>query len=102
MGPTPVSRYIFFFSTQLTEANIKKKNRTTNPGMEKEKEKEKEKKNNANPEKKKKKVKTWSKVAVVGPLCVFNYNIAIELWVMKTENSQKLFLVSITHNSKIK
>ena len=52
--------------------------------MEKEKEKEKEKKNNANPEKKKKKVKTWSKVAVVGPLCVFNYNIAIELWVMET------------------
>ena len=38
----------------------------------------------------------------VGPLCVFNYNITIELWVMETENSQKLFSVSITHNSKIK
>ena len=38
----------------------------------------------------------------MGPLCVFNYNIVIELWVMETENSQKLFSVSITHNSKIK
>ena len=52
--------------------------------------------------KKKKKVKRWSKVAAVGPLCVFNYNITIELWVMETENSQKLFSVSITHNSKIR
>ena len=52
--------------------------------------------------KRKKKVKRWSKVAAVGPLCVFNYNIAIELWVMETENSQKLFSVSITHNSKIR
>ena len=38
----------------------------------------------------------------MGSLCVFNYNIVIELWVMKTENSQKLFSVSITHNSKIR
>ena len=30
-------------------------------------------------EKKKKKVKSWSKVAAVDPLCMFNYNIAIEL-----------------------
>ena len=36
----------------------------------------------------------------VGPLCVFNYNIAIELWVMETENSQKLFLVFITQKSE--
>ena len=35
--------------------------------------------------KKKKKVKRWSKVAIVGPLCVFNCNIAIKLWVMETE-----------------
>ena len=41
-------------------------------------------------------------LSVVGPLCVFNYNIVIELWVMETENNQKLFLVSITHNSKIR
>ena len=52
--------------------------------------------------KRKKKVKRWSKVAAVGPLCVFNYNIAIELWIMETENSQKLFSVSITHNLKIR
>ena len=38
----------------------------------------------------------------VGPLCVFNYNIAIELWVMETENNQNVFLVSTTHNSKIR
>ena len=38
----------------------------------------------------------------MGPVCVFNYNIAIELWIMETENSQKLFSVSITHNSKIR
>ena len=41
-------------------------------------------------------------VLFVGPLCVFNYNIVIELWVMKTENSQNVFSVSITHNSKIR
>ena len=38
----------------------------------------------------------------MGPLCVFNYNIVIELWVMEIENSQKLFSVFITHNSKIR
>ena len=47
-------------------------------------------------------VKSCGWVLFVGPLYVFNYNIVIELWVMKTENSQKLFLVSITHNSKIR
>ena len=78
MGPTPVSRYIFFFSTQLTEANIKKK--TEQPTQEWKKKKKKKKKKRTTPtQKRKKKVKTWSKVAVVGPLCVFNYNIAIEL-----------------------
>ena len=63
----------------------------------------KKKKQTANANPGKKKVKRWSKVAAVDPLCVFNYNIAIELWVMETENSQKLlFSVSITHNSKIR
>ena len=38
----------------------------------------------------------------MGLSCVFNYKKAIELLVMKTENSQKVFLVSITHNSKIR
>ena len=67
--------FFFFFFQVLTESNEKKY---------------------------KKKVKRWSKVATIGPLCVFNYNIAIELWVMETENSQKLFSVSITYNSKIR
>ena len=47
----------------------------------------------------------WSKVTVgtvAGPSCVFNYKNIIELWAMETENSQKLFSVSITHNSKIR
>ena len=42
MGPTPISQYSFFFSsTQLTEANIKKKKKklTANPGKEKKKKK---------------------------------------------------------------
>ena len=114
MGPTPVSQYIFFFlvpnSPKLKNKikNKKIKNRTANPGKEKEKEK---KKNNANPEKKKKnewptqekkKKKKVVKSCGCESLCVFNYNIAIELWVMETENSQKLFSVSITHNSKIR
>ena len=86
MGPTPVSQYNFFFSTQLTEANIYIL----------------KKKTNNQPRKKKKSVKKWSKVAAMGPLCVFNYNIVILLWIIKTENSQKLFSVSITHNSKIR
>ena len=92
--------FYFFFSTQPPKLILfkKKKNWTANPGKEK-------KKKNTNSQrqpgksKRKKKVKRWSKVAAVGPLCVFNYNIAIELWVMETENSQKLFSVSITHNS---
>ena len=41
-------------------------------------------------------------VLFAGPSCVFNYKNAIKLWVMETENSQKLFSVSITHNSKIR
>ena len=67
---------------------MKKKNRTANPGKER-----------------KKKVKIGQKlrlVLFVGPLCMFNYNIAIELWVMETENNKKLFSVSIIHNSKIR
>ena len=77
--------FIYFFNTQLTEANIKKKKKKANANLEK-----------------KKKVKRWSKVVAVGPLCVFNYNITIELWVMEIKNNQKLFSVSITHNSKIR
>ena len=47
-------------------------------------------------------VKSCGWVLFVGPLYVFNYNIVIELWVMKTENRQNMFSVSITHNSKIR
>ena len=69
-------------------------------------EKEKEKKwRAANPGKRKKKVKSGQKLRLVlfaSPSCVFNYKNAIELWVMETENCQKLFSVSITHNSKIR
>ena len=48
MGPTPVSRYIFFFfSTQLTEANIiikkKKKHKQPTPTQEKKKKKKSQK-----------------------------------------------------------
>ena len=74
--------------------------------MKKEEEEEKKKNRTANPEKKgKKKVKSGQKVWLVlfaGPSCVFNYKNAIELWVMEIENSQNVFSVSITHNSKIR
>ena len=39
--------------------------------------KKKKKKPERPTQEKKKKVKRWSKVAAMGPLCVFNYNIAI-------------------------
>ena len=53
----------------------------------------------------KKKVKSCQKLrlgTVCGSPIVFNYNIAIELWVMETKSSQNVFSVSITHNSKIR
>ena len=55
------------------------------PRKRKEKKKKKKKKHQQptptqeKKKKKKKNFKRWSKVAAVGPLCVFNYNIAIEL-----------------------
>ena len=67
--------------------------------------KEKKKTNNQPMRRKEKKVKSDQKVRqvlFVGPLCVFNHNIAIELWVMETEISQNVFSVSLTHNSKIR
>ena len=76
--------FFFCFCFQYPNSpKLKKKNQTANLGKEK-------------------KVKKWSKIAAVGPLCVFNYNIVIELWVMETENSQNMFSVFITHNSKIR
>ena len=91
--PVQLFLFFFFFSTQ-THRSLKKK-------------KKKKKRNwTANPRKeRKKKVKSSQKlwlVLFVDLLYVFNYNIAIELWVMETENSQNVFSVFITYNSKIR
>ena len=101
--------------TKLVKEEEKKKRRRRNLGEERteqptqEKKKRKKKKNRtANPreDRKKKKsqkvVKSCGWVLFVGPLCMLNYNIVIELWVMKTENSQNMFSASITYNSKIR
>ena len=86
---------------------MKKKKNQNRPNQwkkkKKKKKKEEEENRTANP--RKKNVKSGQKlrlVLFVGPSCVFNYKNVIELWVLKTENSQKLFSVSITHNSKIR
>ena len=85
---------------------MKKKKTRTDRTNEKRRRRRKKKNRTANPEKKgKKKVKSGQKVWLVlfvGPSCVFNYKNAIELWVMEIENSQNVFSVSITHNSKIR
>ena len=67
--------FFFFLVPKLTEANIKIKNKKTEQAT------QEKKKKNEQPmlTQKKKKVKRWSKVAAVGSLCVFNYNITIEL-----------------------
>ena len=94
-GPIPVSRCNFFFSFVFfgfcfcfqypNSLKLKKKKTNSQPRKER-----------------KKKSQKLRLVLFVGPLCVFNYNIAIELWVMEIENSQNVFSVSITHNSKIR
>ena len=85
---------------------MKKKKTRTDRTNEKRRRRRKKKNRTANPEKKgKKKVKSGQKVWLVlfvGPSCVFNYKNVIELWVMEIENSQNVFSVSITHNSKIR
>ena len=94
------------FRSKTSERRRKKKRR--NPEQTKPVKEEEEKKKNwtANPWEEKKKsqkvVKSYGWVLFVGSLCVFNYNIVIELWVMEIENSQNVFSVSITHNSKIR
>ena len=50
----------------------------------------------------KKESKGGQKLRLWVPPCVFIYKNAIELWVMEIENSQNVFSVSITHNSKIR
>ena len=109
-GPhTCHSVYFFFPVPKLIEPSEKKKKKTPEqiePVKERRRRKKKKKNRTANQEKKGKKkskvVKSYGWVLFVGPLCLFNYNIAIELWAMETENSQNVFFVSITHNSKIK
>ena len=100
-------------SYQTSERRRKKKEkRRRNPKQtelvkEEEEEKKKKKNQTANPREERKKksqkvIKRCSRVLFVGSLYVFNYNIAIELWVIETENRQNVFSVSITHNSKIR
>ena len=72
----------------MKERRRKKKEPNSQPGEER--------------KKKSKVVKSYGWVLFVGPLCLFNYNIAIKLWAIETENSQNVFFVSITHNLKIK
>ena len=98
--------FSFFFSLvpKLTEPSKKKKTQNK-PNSERRRRRKKRIKQPTQEKKGKKKsqkvVRSCGWVLFVSPLCVFNYNIAIELWVMKTENSQNVFSVSITHNSKI-
>ena len=99
MGPT-----IFQYPNSPNLEKKKKKTITWRPNQWK---KKKKKEPNSQPRRRKEKknqkvVKSCGWVLFVGPLCVFNYNIAIELWVMETENSQNVFSVFITHNSKIR
>ena len=74
--------------------------------MKKEEEKKKKKKKERIEQPtRKKKSQSGQKLRLVlfaGLSCVFNYKNAIELRVMKSENNQKLFSISITHNSKIR
>ena len=122
-GPTPVTVHLFFFFFQVPRNlnPVKKKPqwRRPNPMKKKgkkkkpmktepsEEEEEKKKKNLVRKielvrKKKKKKSQLVKRCSWVGSSCVFNYKNVIELWVMETENSQKVFSVSITHNSKIR
>ena len=89
---------IFFSVPKLTEPSGKKKKKRRNPEQtevkerrRRRKEKKKKKKNNRTTKKKGKKkskvVKSCSWYCLWVPFCVFNYNIATELWVMDTENS---------------
>ena len=114
VGSIPITQcniFFFFLVPKLTEPSEKKKKKKK-PRIEPVKERRRRRKiknkiteqpTRRRKEKKKSKVvKSCGWVLFVGPLCVFNYNITIELWVMETENSQNVFSVSITHNSKIR
>ena len=83
VGPIPVTRCIFFFPVpKLTEPSEKKKKRRTDRTGERKKKKKKKEPNSQPGEERKKKskvVKSYGWVLFVGPLCLFNYNITIEL-----------------------
>ena len=66
----------------MKEKRRKKKKKRTEQPIRRRKEKKKEKKSKV--------VKSCGWVLFVGPLCVFNYNIAIELWVMETESGWEM------------
>ena len=99
MGPTPVSRYIFFFfSTQLTEANIyiKKKKKNEQPTQEKKKKKKmnsqrqpKKKKMNSQRQPRKKKSKGGQKLLLWVPyVCLITIlSLSYELWKLKITKS---------------
>ena len=69
----------------------------TEPSEEEEEEKKKPSEEDRTSEKEEeKKSQLVKSCSWVGPSCVFNYKNVIELWVMKTENSQNVFSF---HNS---
>ena len=68
--------FFFFFSLSLVSLGTKEKG--------KKKKRIEQNRRTSKKKKKKKKVKRWSKVAAVGPSCVFIYGNAIELWKLKT------------------
>ena len=112
LGAPRLSRCSFFFfffffpSSQQPEPSEKKKKtvKKTEPseGERKKKKKNQWRRPNQWERRRKKKSQLVKSCGWVGPSCVFNYKNAIELWVMKTKNNQKVFSVSITHNSKIR
>ena len=74
--------FFFFFFFHLVSLNPVKKKKKIEPNCQPGEEREK------------KRVKSGQKVRLVlfvGPLCMFNYNIAIELWVMETEIAKSCF-----------
>ena len=91
---------------ETSERRRKKEKEKKNPANVKEEEKKKRIANRDQYWKKKEKWRRkgekWSKVAAVGPSYLFIYENVIELWVMETKNSQNVFSVSITYNSKIR
>ena len=91
---------------KTSERRRKKKNKKPRTNQTSERRRRKKKELNSQPMRKKKKsqkaVKSYGWVLFVDSLCVFNYNIVIELWVMENKNSQNVFSVFITHNSKIR